>query len=886
MRQGRRSRRLRRHVSALLALAVVAGPIVAVGAASAAQAASGCRVPGAIRGVGKWVLVAKPHFKLGPQKITDVAIDPFRENYEFATNGSVVMSSVNGGCTWLPVFVLPATPDQNYQYSRTNATIKSIVIPHSGGASNNVYLTVAENDQGVLRPHVVVSRDSGQSWAPADTGLPPVGEPDILRVAQTPPTSAFLGIDNGNGVLDALYASTDSGASWTLRTGPTDMSPQRAMRNFAVDPIDPTQLWGWGSNGLYHSVDGGATFIAVNEFASTPVSAVDVFHQPGHIARVIAFRPTHKDYERSDNGGTKWLKYEAPSPVTSITHGASSDAIAISAAGSIYGYYSAAYAFVNLKPPVAGVTDLVSTETSFYGYTSSNIVSYGSTAATIQIPKQAALNLPFVQPVNLPPVVPPSLAPSNRRIVLKPGQSRRLPYVVNLPNRPLPLDVYFLLDTSSSMRKTLSAMLTQAVRIEQGLAAQNVDLHIGVGSFRSYPDAFPPRQQEPEYVYHRDLDISPPTGTLISTLKQLVPEGGGRYDAQLGALYQTATGEGQDLYPPGPLGHDVPPGLQADFRKNSLRVVVMATDENFGHSFQSPDPADVQPPPHIPSWDDVLGALNAKDIHAIGIATQPKSVPDLTHLAAGTNTVAPAGGVDCNGDGVADVAPGAPIMCRLSTEQLDGSTGLADAITESLKAIRTTAAVDFAAHGSSKVVDGVDPTGYTNVVLQSSHALRFNVGVHCPLGSGGRSFPVGVDARTPANVMSARITVVCKKLPKNHSLPAILAGLAAAPLPLLALPPPPPPPITSVSSSTQSQSQVQANVGSATQEQEQPQAAFAAAYDAYQEQQQYAMTAYRAQRRTFPVGAAAIFGAAFLALAWACVRVVGEVVSADQHTRT
>jgi hypothetical protein len=130
------------------------------------------------------------------------------------------------------------------------------------------------------------------------------------------------------------------------------------------------------------------------------------------------------------------------------------------------------------------------------------------------------------------------------------------------------------------------------------------------------------------------------------------------------------------------------------------------------------------------------------------------------------------------------------------------------------------------------------------------------------------------------------MTVVCKKLPrKPSSLPAILAGLAVAPLPVLALPPPPPPPITSVSSSTQSQSQVQANVGSATQEQEQPQAAFAAAYDAYQEQQAYAMTSYRAPRQTFPVGAAAIFGAAFLALAWGCVRVVAQVVSAEQRDR-
>lgn len=881
-------RHLRRISSGLLALALVAGPVVALGAATAAHAATSCTVPGHIRSAGKWVLVTKPQFKIGPQKITSVAVDPYRENYFFATNGSVVMSSVNGGCTWLPSFVLPSSPDQNYQYTRSNATIRSIVIPHSGGASNNVYLMIAENDGGVVRPHVVVSRDSGQSWSASDTGLPPAGDPNALRVAVVPPSTLFLSIDAGNGVLDALYASSDSGGTWTLRSSPADLSPQRAMRDFAVDPLDASQLWGWGANGLYHSSDGGATFTAVPEFNATPVSTVDVFHESGHLTRVIAFRPTHHDYERSDNGGKTWLKYDVRSnaPVTSVAHGASADALVISQGGRVYSYYSSAFAFIDMHAPVPGIGGLNSTESSFYGFTPSTIVVYGSPPATVEVPPQVALNLPFVQPVDVAPPVPPSLAPSNRRIVLKPGQSRRLPYVVNLPKRPLPLDVFFLLDTSSSMRRTLAAMLGQAVRIEQGLAETGVDLRIGVGSFRSYPDAFPPRQQEPEYVYHRDLDISPPTAALISALKQLTPEGGGRYDAQLGALYQMATGAGQDLYPPGPLGHDVPPGLQADFRKNSLRVVVMATDENFGHSFKSPDPADVQPPPDIPSWSKVLGALNARGIHAIGIATQPKSVPDLTHLAAGTHTVAPPGGVDCNGDGIADVLAGGPIMCRLSTEQLDASTGLADAITESLKAIRTSAAVNFAATGSPKVVDGVDPTGYTNVVLQSSHALRFDVGVHCPLGAGGRSFPIKVQTKTPANVMSADLTVVCKKLPhKTSSLPAVLAGLAAAPLPALALPPPPPPPITSVSSSTQSQSQVQANVGTAAQEQEQPQAAFAAAYDAYQEQQQYAMTSYRAPRQSFPVGAAVIFGAAFVGLAWGCVRVVAQVVSADQRQR-
>ena len=77
----------------------VAGLLVVVLAAAvlipAAGAQSAC---GAIS--GSWTSIPAPDFPAGERAITDYAVDPIDVNRFLATNGTVVMSSLDGGCSW------------------------------------------------------------------------------------------------------------------------------------------------------------------------------------------------------------------------------------------------------------------------------------------------------------------------------------------------------------------------------------------------------------------------------------------------------------------------------------------------------------------------------------------------------------------------------------------------------------------------------------------------------------------------------------------------------------------------------------------------------------------------------------------------------------------
>jgi hypothetical protein len=50
---------------------------------------------------------------------------------------------------------------------------------------------------------------------------------------------------------------------------------------------------------------------------------------------------------------------------------------------------------------------------------------------------------------------------------------------------------------------------------------------------------------------------------------------------------------------------------------------------------------------------------------------------------SGTTTLAPPGGVDCNGDGVPDLAEGQPLVCRISST----GSGIAQAVVNSVLAL-------------------------------------------------------------------------------------------------------------------------------------------------------------------------------------------------------
>jgi photosystem II stability/assembly factor-like uncharacterized protein len=857
------SRALQRVLVAVTSLAVLVAPFALGGSVAHAL----CGTP-----YGAWRVQGLPTFKEGPKRLAAYLVDPAAPNRILITNGTSVMRSTDSGCSYKHVFALPDTPNAESQATAANSQILSIEIFESN--RERVLLMIEEQGPQGARPHIVRTDDFGTTWSTGDVGLPLHGAPQALVVPPTEPALAYLAIDVGGGSIDLLFASTDGGATWTLRSNPAALTPSMGIDGLTVDPIVPSSLWAWGTGGLYHSTDGGASFPAVPEFVGSPVSTVDVFHAGAKKARIAAFRPLTSDAQVSQNGGNTWLTVATPNEVDSVAHGDTSGEVFISARGQVFGYHQPTFSWLNVQAPLGGLTD-VATDRAGVVYARHNtaLLAYSGRAFVPTQLTDDIFDVPLVNPPESLQRRPPTLGPDRRKIVLDPGASRKVSYRLDLPSRPLPLNIFFLLDTSDSMGATIGDLADSVADIVNQLTAEKIALKVGIGAFRAYPDKTPPdppcdgSQQvgarcEKNYVYERVLDIQPPGPLVTQALETLESDAGGFYKSHLGALYQLATGAGQDLLPPGPLGHDVPRGLQANFDDNSLRVVIHATDEAFGDDVpreSGPGGVNTQPPPpEIPEFGEIDAAFEAKNIIQVGLSIGKAPKKDLERVAGDTGALAPAGGVDC---GKGHVIPaGGPLVCPVQRNNLDQSHNLVPAIVNLLQAVPNSTDVALEVDGNQRVVQKVTPDLHRDIVLQVANGLPFQVTYRCPLDLAGERFKMRLGARGDAGRMldSAVTDVVCRAKPK---VPPIVPPIAAV-LGIVVPPPPPPPPPVNVTSASQAQSQAQAQTGAAFQEEEQPQVAVAAAYrEAMQVEDAYAYEMVAYQGRKEPVSPYLTLGA-------------------------
>jgi hypothetical protein len=94
-------------------------------------------------------------------------------------------------------------------------------------------------------------------------------------------------------LFQKVWKSTDCGATWTaIATGTNSSDVDRGMNwTFAIDPIDPKVLYtnsGYGSNGLFKSIDGGVNWIDIWSQKSQPELAKAFTY---NFANVIAIDP-------------------------------------------------------------------------------------------------------------------------------------------------------------------------------------------------------------------------------------------------------------------------------------------------------------------------------------------------------------------------------------------------------------------------------------------------------------------------------------------------------------------------------------------------------------------------------------------------------------------
>jgi len=840
---------------------------------------------------GAWTTLEAPRFRDGPPRITDLAVEARAPARMYATNGVAIVRSTDGGCSWQDSYRVGE--ESASALTPANARITSVVAAESRG---RVLAVVVETVANQTRPHVVVSSDAGRSWE-AGTGLPPLGSPEALVVAPSSPDTAYLAVDLSGGTLDTLYRSTDGGRTWQLRSEP---HVGGEFEGLEVDPLRPNEIWAWGQ-GLHRSTDGGRTWTPIPEFVGTRTGPVDVFHSSGEASSIFVFIPDLRVMQQSSDGGTTWLQSYGLSAPDSVDHGSVAASRVATSDGNAFVWAPSLLQWVDADAPDNGVTDVSATRSTspdFYMHTGSSILVFiGDTGPDIDI-KRHEFDMDDIA-INDPETVldldPPKLDPNKQVVKIPAGEEKRVRYNLSLSKIRTPLDLYFLVDTSESAKKFLRGLGRTLATIVNELYAVRLDVRFGLSEFRAYPDSEPPRPQcgdqdlpvvenpqcERNFIYRQVLDFPQSTPAALATATEgLVPIAGGHYNAQLEALRQVADGSGVDDWPYGSAspnthldGHDVPAGQDASFRKKALNIVLISTDEEFstGAPHQSR-----RVPPEIPSFEEVAGSLNARDIHQVGLALGTGALPDLRRVAADTGAVAPSRGADCDGNGAADIAPGGPLVCTVDPLSLDEGSNLVPAIVNMVEAVRDTEAVTLEAESKDPVVDDVTPEAYPGVVLQADQDLTFDVTYRCPMTLAGERTQVDLTATQGGSELAdGTATVVCGKLggdKKDAFFDLYPIDRVLGLLPLLPLSPPPP--LTNPSQATQAQSQAQAQGAMVTQEQEQPQVALASQYrsalrEALAKEDEYLMTRYR--ERSAPAvppglflgGAGLLMGAAY-----------------------
>lgn len=252
------------------------------------------------------------------------------------------------------------------------------------------------------------------------------------------------------------------------------------------------------------------------------------------------------------------------------------------------------------------------------------------------------------------------------------------------------VDVFLIVDLSGSFTDDLSTFKSQAAEIVTQLVtsaeANGLNINFGLARFEDYPISPFGVAAAGDRAYTRVQDISPPTDAnqngvidLLEVISSLqTRDGADGPQSQLTALFQAATGSGQVVsgFPDATIS-----SAPASWRPGSTRIIVLWTDASF---HRPNDPGTIPYPG--PSFAATISALNDDDIRVIGIAGLPglgDAEADLTTVASGTNTVAPPTGVDCDGNGAADIPAGQPVVCTISST----GAGITQAIIATVNAV-------------------------------------------------------------------------------------------------------------------------------------------------------------------------------------------------------
>jgi hypothetical protein len=209
------------------------------------------------------------------------AVDQKKPTRLFVTNGSTLMRSVNGGCSWSKV--LQTTVPRSIASDSAH-----IYVVAGGGDRVYAYMMSGLPSSGAGQMQMWASTDGGAKFTRADSGMLPVSilATESIAVAPSDPKRVYV-LGHGTSTADALVlqVSRDGGATWSSSQASISALATMAQAWVRVDSKSPDTIYVWGpkgtgqQTGVLRSTDAGATFKEIGiSIGATGASSLALTH--------------------------------------------------------------------------------------------------------------------------------------------------------------------------------------------------------------------------------------------------------------------------------------------------------------------------------------------------------------------------------------------------------------------------------------------------------------------------------------------------------------------------------------------------------------------------------------------------------------------------------
>lgn len=231
-----------------------------------------------------------------------------------------VQRTIDGGLSWTATTGIGSTPSSMafdpfapssalalgssglYQSSDGGAGWVQVATVQAGAIAGPLLFDRANRGTVLATGSNTVYRsvDGGASWSPSNAGFP--SNPSIVNGT---PVRLFVQDPADPRIIlagtwsDGLYRSVDGGATWTAMNGPST-----SVSALSIDPRDDRVLVALDASGPWRTTDGGSTWQPVTTVS--PLANGTLARDPGNPDVLLAGRTEY--LHRSDDGGLTWRR--------------------------------------------------------------------------------------------------------------------------------------------------------------------------------------------------------------------------------------------------------------------------------------------------------------------------------------------------------------------------------------------------------------------------------------------------------------------------------------------------------------------------------------------------------------------------------------------------